>query len=165
MKKLKHFHVIRFVKSYQRGNKFGVLLTPAATTDLQRLLLRYKKNDKNASGQSDRLGLREIIFTAFGCLSQGLAHIHARKIRHKDIKPSNILYERPYPNKPARFLWADFGIAYDFTNQASSKTTSESHYSVRYAAPEVMKSSDPMNTESANSERAGHQRQRSHGNS
>ena len=144
LKKLRHRHVVQFVKSYQRGNRFGLLLKPAATTDLERLLVRYHRNGydyERASGDQrrDRIFLFPIILTAFGCLSRGLAHIHASKIRHKDIKPANILFEKALtPEHPARFLWADFGLAYDFGQAGNSRTRSKSRYSPRYAAPEIL---------------------------
>ena len=144
LKKLSHRHIVQFVKSYQRGNKYGILLKPAATTDLHKLLGRYYRNgfdyDKDSTDRRrDRITLKPIILTAFGCLSRGLAHIHRRNIRHKDIKPSNILYQMAFKRDPARFLWADFGLAYDFGHHPNySKTTSKSRYSPRYAAPEIM---------------------------
>ena len=144
LKKLDHRHIVQFVKSYQRGNKYGILLKPAATTDLQKLLGRYSRNGFDYARDStdrrrDRNALKDIILTAFGCLSRGLAHIHRRTIRHKDIKPSNILYQKAFERDPARFLWADFGLAHDFCHHPNySKTTSKSQYSPRYAAPEIM---------------------------
>ena len=137
-----HRHVVQFVKSYQRGNKYGMLLKPAATTDLYKLLRRYERNGfdyGSTDRRRDRITLKPIILTAFGCLSRGLAHVHGCNIRHKDIKPSNILYQKAFPNEPPRFLWADFGLAYDFNKDPRySKTRSMSRYSPRYAAPEIM---------------------------
>lgn len=145
LKKLEHRHIVQFVKSYQRGDRYGILLKPAATTDLKKLLDRYRRNgfgyDKNAGDrQRDRTVLKPVLLTAFGCLSQGLAHIHGCNIRHKDIKPANILYEKASDLNPARFLWADFGLAHDFGNTGNSKTVSRNRqqYSPRYAAPEIM---------------------------
>lgn len=145
LKKLGHRHIVQFVKSYQRGDRYGILLKPAATTDLKKLLDRYRRNgfdyDKNAGDRRrDRTVLKSVLLTAFGCLSQGLAHIHGCKIRHKDIKPANILYEKALSPNPARFLWADFGLAHDFGNTGNSKTVSRNRqrYSPRYAAPEIM---------------------------
>lgn len=145
LKKLGHNHIVQFAKSYQRGDQYGILLTPAATTDLQKLLDRYRRNkpnyDTNADiRQRDRKVYGPVLLTAFGCLSRGLAHIHACNIRHKDIKPANILYVRALEQNPARFLWADFGLAHDFGNSGNSKTVSRNRhrYSPRYAAPEIM---------------------------
>lgn len=145
LKKLGHRHIVQFVKSYQRGDRYGILLKPAATTDLKRLLDRYRRNgldyDRDARDRRrDRVVFKPILFTAFGCLSRGLAHIHNCNIRHKDIKPANILYEKAMDRSPARFLWADFGLAHDFSNSGNSKTVSRNRhrYSPRYAAPEIM---------------------------
>ena len=139
LEKLSHRHIVQFVKSYQRGNKYGILLKPAATTDLQQLLRRYSRNkfdyDRDMAYQRDRIKLKPIILTAFGCLSRGLAHIHGN-ICHKDIKPSNVLYQRAFALDPPRFLWADFGLTYNFNDY--SKTRSKSRCSPRYAAPEIM---------------------------
>lgn len=145
LKKLGHRHIVQFVKSYQRGNRYGILLKPAATTDLKKLLDRYRRNGLDYDGDSrdrrrDRVVFKPVLLTVFGCLSRVLAHIHGCNVRHKDIKPANILSQKaPGPN-PARFLWADFGLAHDFGDSGNSKTTSKSRYrySPRYAAPEIM---------------------------
>ena len=145
LKKLGHRHIVQFVKSYQRGNRYGILLKPAATTDLKKLLDRYLRNkpdiDRDARDRRrDRMVLKPLLLTAFGCLSRGLAHIHNCNIRHKDIKPANILYEKKIGTNPAKFLWADFGLAHDFGDTGNSRTVSRSRhrYSPRYAAPEIM---------------------------
>ena len=145
LQKLGHRHIVQFVKSYQRGNRYGILLKPAATTDLKKLLDRYRRNGRDYDRDSrdrrrDRVVLKPVLLTVFGCLSRGLAHIHGCNIRHKDIKPANILYEKAQGSNPARFLWADFGLAHDFGKSGDSKTTSRfrHRYSPRYAAPEIM---------------------------
>ncbi|KAK4695445.1 hypothetical protein P7C71_g2311, partial [Lecanoromycetidae sp. Uapishka_2] len=57
----------------------------------------------------------------------------------RDIKPANILYEKALSHKHVeRFLWADFGLAYDFGKAGNSRTRSKSRYSPRYAAPEIL---------------------------
>lgn len=139
LKNLKHRHVVEVVKTYQRGKAYGILLQPAATSDLQKLLGRNTK-DKfySEKGCKDSVWLRPLFLTAFGCLSHGLAYIHGRDIRHKDVKPANILYEKANNKKAARFLWADFGLAYDFSETGNSKTKSTKIYSPRYAAPEII---------------------------
>ena len=145
LKGLRHNHVVRLVKSYERADSFGLLLAPAATTDLNSLLNRYRFR----ASRPDQKRLRPIFLTAFGCLSQGLAYIHAKNIRHKDIKPSNILYEKAEGgNGEGRFLWADFGLAYDFSATGNSRTHSTKIYSRRYAAPEILVASmNPARTE------------------
>ena len=141
LRTLRHRHVVQLVKSYQRGKAYGILLKPAATSDLQRLLERFYKDQYNGmEGCNDSVWLRPLFLTAFGCLSRGLAYIHGQEIRHKDVKPANILYERAWKNNnyAARFLWADFGLAYDFSETGDSRTRSTKIYSVRYAPPEIL---------------------------
>ena len=133
LKSINHKHIVQFVKSYQRGELYGILLKPAATTDLSRLLKRYAGHLTE-----NNVILRPALLTAFGCLSQGLAHIHGAKIRHKDIKPSNILYVAGTGGVSANFLWADFGLAYDFSTSSESRTNDSRIYSRRYAAPELV---------------------------
>ena len=144
LKRLSHRHIVQFVKSYQRGNKYGILLRPAATTDLHKLLRRYCRNRPNNDKDTthprrDRFILKPIILTAFGCLSRGLSYIHGRHIRHMDIKPSNILYQAAFPSEPARFLWADFGLFSDFRHlQDDINPRGISSRPPRYAVPEYM---------------------------
>ena len=133
LKRIQHRHAVRFVKSYERGPKFGLLLTPVADTDLEQLLAYFQKRRPE-----DNRKLRSNIFLAFGCLSHGLAHIHSQKIRHKDIKPNNILYHQGVePRCTAKFIWADFGLAHDFEKSSHSRTYNPSKYSPKYAAPEI----------------------------
>ena len=148
LKKLDHNHIIRLAKWWRRGENCGILLQPVATTDLQRLLRRYKHNGYSTERHSqdrrkDRNFLRPFILNAFGCLSRGLLHIHRHNIRHKDIKLSNILFDQK-PGQAAKFLWADFGLAYDFSGKDHSREPGSSKYTPRYAAPEVVESAEAL---------------------
>ncbi|KAL8838707.1 MAG: hypothetical protein Q9176_004947 [Flavoplaca citrina] len=141
LKNLRHNHVVQLVKTYQRGRVYAMILKPAATTDLERLIQRYREDRFDANMDcKTKEWLGPILLYAFGCLSKGLAYIHSNKIRHKDIKPANILYERAYDNHGPRLLWADFGLAYDFSATGNSKTRTTRVYSQRYAAPEILAS-------------------------
>ena len=145
LKALRHIHVVQLVKSFERGGAYGLILIPAATCDLEGLLARYQRDKYyTQTNCGDREWIRPILLTAFGCLSKGLAYIHGCDIRHRDVKPGNILYEREIPNvnKGPRFLWADFGSAYDFSASKDSRTRSSKLYSPRYAAPEAVALND-----------------------
>ncbi|KAG8525726.1 uncharacterized protein KY384_000486 [Bacidia gigantensis] len=140
LKHLHHRHIIELVKTYQRGSALGLIIKPAATTDLMGLLKRYKRDKFDAQyACRDSIWLRPVMLTAFGCLSRGLDYLHCSLVRHKDIKPSNILYEKAMASNghAARFLLADFGIAHDFSEHEDSKTPGENLYSPRYAPPEL----------------------------
>ncbi|KAF8853849.1 kinase-like protein [Acephala macrosclerotiorum] len=122
-----HEHIVQYAKSYERGGTHGLLLTPEATGDLSELLSKSSQD-------------LDFLLKAFGCLSLALLWIHERRVRHKDIKPNNILYiKNKDPSQEDRFLWADFGNALEFG--AESKTTTPFFHRVRdpdYAAPEVL---------------------------
>jgi len=126
-------HIIRYIKTYQRGDEFGALFTPAATTNLMSLLSRY------CNQAADRQQLRPILLRAFGCLSYSLAYIHNDKeTRHRDIKPHNILYHRT-PQREDEFLWADFGLAKNFSRSGVSATENSFVGTEEYAAPETLR--------------------------
>jgi serine/threonine protein kinase len=132
LRTLNHYHIVRFVKSYERGTQYGMLLKPVANGDLWKLFGRF---------QAQRLKwIRDMLMKMFGCLTHALADIH-KSMRHKDIKPQNILWLRKSADEEAQFMWADFGLAYDFRSTGDSATETPLRFSPRYAAPEFVKPS------------------------
>ncbi|KAF1963187.1 hypothetical protein CC80DRAFT_542334 [Byssothecium circinans] len=130
MKRLKHRHIVEFVGSYTDTRYVGLIMLPVAEMDLGAYLTRCTV--------SSHPELR----TFFGCLATALEFLHGQKLRHKDIKPGNILVGR------GNVLLADFGLSLDFTDASSSTTTSIVHWMTpRYCAPEVAQH-DPRNTKS-----------------
>jgi serine/threonine protein kinase len=81
-----------------------------------------------ASSSSDKLSL---LRSFFGCLAHGLRYLHDVKIRHRDIKPQNILVQAD------RVLLTDFGISLDWEHLSRATTTADSGKTWPYAAPEV----------------------------
>lgn len=67
----------------------------------------------------------------FGCLAGALNFLHEAKIRHRDIKPQNILV------KGAHVYLTDFGVSLDWENLSRSTTTEDSAKTPLYCAPEV----------------------------
>ncbi|KAI1132898.1 kinase-like domain-containing protein [Nemania abortiva] len=116
-------HVVQLVAIYERGEVYGIILEPYAEGTLADLL------DQNAPGINTTLSAG-----SFGCLSLGLSLIHEKRIRHKDVKPENVLYDAS-----GRFLWADFGLAYGFGQDAQSQTNNPpGAFSDAYAASEIL---------------------------
>jgi len=129
-KRLRHRHIIDYVGSYTHPRHIGLVISPIADMDLAKYLLQ--------AGASKHKELR----TFFSCLARGLEFLHDQRIRHKDIKPSNILVHR------GTVLYTDFGLALDFAGGGSSTTVGEVMATTRqYCSPEVA-DSEPRNTAS-----------------
>ena len=130
LKRVKHRHVVEFVGSYTDIKYMGLLMSPVADMDLSTYLER-----------ADSATRRELR-TFFGCLARALEFLHEQHIRHKDIKPSNILVHR------GNVLYTDFGLAFDFTDRDGSTTVSMVNgMTPKYCAPEVA-DHEPRNTSS-----------------
>lgn len=130
MKKLKHRHIVEFVGSYTDPKYLSVIMYPVAEQNLYEYL--------KTAGSADHGEMR----TFFGCLTTGLQFLHDCQIRHKDIKPGNILVDK------GQIYLTDFGLSLDFED-ATGSTTVGSVYGMtpRYCSPEVALW-EPRNTSS-----------------
>ena len=105
-------------------------MSPIADTDLATYL-----TNANTSKYGE-------LRTFFGCLATALEFLHEQKIRHKDIKPGNVLVHG------GNVLLTDFGLSLDFTDANGSTTMSMVNgMTLRYCAPEVVLQG-PRNTSS-----------------
>ncbi|ORX97441.1 kinase-like domain-containing protein [Clohesyomyces aquaticus] len=121
LKRVQHFHCVEMVQSYTDQKYFAILMSPVGDCNLfDYYELALQSPDKSTLLQG-----------FFGCLANALQYIHRIKIRHRDIKPHNILV------KGDRVLLTDFGIALDWENLSRSTTTADSGKTWAYAAPEV----------------------------
>jgi serine/threonine protein kinase len=111
------------VQSYTDPKFFALLMVPVGECNL------YEYYEL-AAKSPDKLTL---LRSFFGCLATALEYIHSIKIRHRDIKPQNVLV------KGHRVLLTDFGIALDWENLSRSTTTADSGKTLIYAAPEVIR--------------------------
>jgi calcium-dependent protein kinase len=68
---------------------------------------------------------------------RGVDYIHARRILHRDIKPTNLLLLVAPERELPRLLLADFGIAELFLESAASCASSSVRGTLGYLAPEV----------------------------
>ena len=152
LKKLKHRHIVRLVGTYTQQPYLGLLIWPVARCDLAVILEFMEMGGlyDQISAQEPRflekltyhnLNIEELrgivgdqderIWSTFGCLTRAIAYLHENKIRHKDIKPSNILLSRDG-------IWlTDFGAAKDYTADLTSTSESRERGTLRYCAPEV----------------------------
>ncbi|KAF2814171.1 kinase-like protein [Mytilinidion resinicola] len=121
LKTLRHQHTVQLIGTYTDSTSFCFIMSPVADMNLSAYL-----SDTVLSSLAKKATLR----TFFGCLSCAVRYLHDNRIRHKDIKPQNILV------KGKKLLLADFGISQDY-NGTQSTTSGPAPFSPRYCAPEV----------------------------
>jgi serine/threonine protein kinase len=118
LKRLSHHHIVDLIGSFMDSRYMGLIMSPVADMDLGAYLTRATNHPE--------------LRTFFGCLATALEYLHERKVRHKDIKPSNILVHR------GNILLTDFGLSFDFSDADGSTTMSiVKDITLRYCAPEV----------------------------
>jgi serine/threonine protein kinase len=128
-------HLVKYVKTYERGEELGVLLSPVASQNLNDLLLTCSR--KPVERQQNRPGLIQ----AFGCLAYGMCYLHnVKRFRHRDVKPHNILYLQKN-DEEGEFMWSDFGLAYKFGQGVSGTIDQGFRATPQYEAPEIGKPS------------------------
>ncbi|KAF2471545.1 kinase-like protein [Lindgomyces ingoldianus] len=152
LKDTKHRHIVRLVGTFTQRPYLGLLIWPVARCDLsvvfevmdmrrsynqdfdqdRRLSEKLADHCLNANEFRDIVGQKEErMWSIFGCLTATMAYLHRNNIRHKDIKPSNILLS------PDGLWLTDFGAAKNFTSDLTSTSESRERGTLRYCAPEV----------------------------
>jgi hypothetical protein len=138
LKKVSHRHIIRLAGSYTHRQFLGVLLYPVAICDLATFLedceaILIDSPEDHAREEREermsRLGVRQgtsegedifdtdtILISQMGCIISAVEYLHSQSIRHKDLKPSNILLSLE------RLYLTDFGSATDFSDRTMSTT-------------------------------------------
>lgn len=150
LKKLSHNHIVKLVGTYTHRQFLGLLLWPVAVCDMatffedfETVLGENRTIDDEQSARLTALGLPcesqaslhshggEFLYPKIGCLASAIAYLHEQKVRHKDLKPSNVLLSR-------NNLWVtDFGTSTDFSLLSISATENGERGTPKYFAPEV----------------------------
>lgn len=122
---LNHPHVIRVILTYEETRRFSIIMHPLADCDLETYLANKTCDNENR---------RRLIWKWMVCLVNTLAYIHSKDIRHKDIKPRNVLV------KGEKVYFTDFGSGHMFNDGGNSTTDGIAYGHTRaYCAPEVIK--------------------------
>ena len=126
LKLLSHHHLVKLVGSYTDEDWVGLIMRPVADTDLESYL---RSNPNNMEAR------KSCLRKFFGCLAAAVNYLHERKVRHKDIKPKNVLV------KAGEVLLTDFGTSHNWSDNANSTTEGTVRaLTRRYCAPEVAES-------------------------
>ena len=118
-------HLVNLCGSYTDEKCIGILMEPVADCDLMQFLEAL--NPLSPSYQDDLVFLR----TCYGCLAKAVEYLHYNRVRHRDLKPQNILIHQ------RQVYLADFGDALDWSKQGHSTTQDQAiRYTEFYRAPE-----------------------------
>jgi serine/threonine protein kinase len=134
----KHWHIISVHATYATKRYFSILLQPVASDgDLEVFLAEYRDiaREQEAKGSTSTrvTAMTGVLMQAFGYLAAGLAFMHEKRIRHKDIKPRNILVHKDL------VIYTNFGYSFDSNGFTRSTTEGRPDFLTRrYSAPEVL---------------------------
>ncbi|KAH7399910.1 kinase-like domain-containing protein [Cadophora sp. MPI-SDFR-AT-0126] len=126
LNQIRHRHCVKIVGSYTTSRDLAIVMSPLADTDLQGYLAH--------AGDSFESNILFPVRHWFGCLATAVHYLHLNHIRHRDIKPGNILVHN------RQVLLVDFGLAWDWKDFTSSTTSTNCGFTRPYAAPEVIMS-------------------------
>src|SRR5690242_17516850 len=116
LKKLSHAHIVQLVGTYTHQLYLGILLYPVAVCDLCTFFEDVEAHWTTGADEEQKSRLTTFnylplpgsssraspAYRQIGCLVSAIEYLHNQEIRHKDLKPSNILLS---PNR----LWlSDF---------------------------------------------------------
>ncbi|UNI18686.1 hypothetical protein JDV02_004940 [Purpureocillium takamizusanense] len=123
LKRLTHRHCVSLVATYSDPKYFALLMEPVGDHNLAEYYAR-------CANEPDK---RTLMRSFFGCLASAVQYLHDSKVRHRDIKPQNIIV------RSDQVYLADFGIAHSWENLTRATTTADSGKTMIYAAPEVVR--------------------------
>jgi len=137
LNKLRHWHIVEVKLIYEELKRsqwerrtFGIIMEPVADCTLKEYLEMREHGVDRVDWEQPKFDRIKIWF---GCFASGLAYIHSQRIRHKDIKPANILL------KNGRIMYSDFGVARVLADdELDTKTEGHPRYdTMMYRAPEA----------------------------
>jgi serine/threonine protein kinase len=130
MQRLHHDHIATVSFFIKEPQAYSIMMRPVADCDLLCYL-------ELCIERGYPISMTKKIYPWFGCILHALAYAHQLDIKHRDVKPGNILIKGSDP------YLADFGVAKDFSQQDMSASA---EYFVKgtpaYRAPEA-KSEEP----------------------
>jgi serine/threonine protein kinase len=130
-----HPHIIRVHQFVVEGKSAVIFLEPVANSGTLADYLDHLQSLPRL--HEERRAGSVCLKRAFGCLASALEWMHMANfrdkpiIRHKDIKPSNILIH------DGRAIFTDFGVSKSYTEDHTTTEGRPDFLSKRYCAPEA----------------------------
>lgn len=121
--RLRHVHLISTVGAYIQGRAFVIVQYPVFDRGTLADLLREESKDAKQPVLERKW---------FGCLASALQYLHENRVRHQDIKPSNIGI------MGQAIVLSDLAIAKGYSDASSDTDDEPVAYTYRYAPPEVI---------------------------
>lgn len=134
LNRLKHEHVVTVLDIYQHKNRLNIIMIEVADSDLAEFMLDIDTLPSENQLDQGKDALRTKMLAWPGCLIQAIDYLHEMRVKHKDIKPANILIMR------GKVLLADFGISKDLIDQETTAFLNSNRDigTPMYCAPEVL---------------------------
>ncbi|CAI6332918.1 unnamed protein product [Periconia digitata] len=131
-------HFVRVVTTFVEKRQLSLVIEPVADEGDLNAFLNAIRDEQEDNDTRDVEPVKfKILQKAFGCLASGLAFMHCFRVRHKDIKPQNILVHR------GQVLYTDFGYSHDSNDIGRSTTAGRPDFwTERFSAPEVLAHDD-----------------------
>jgi serine/threonine protein kinase len=139
---LSHLHIIAFLGSFVYTNQFCIVMFPAAKYNLEKYMNRIVDLllQKDPGALESAVGMLHKLRGFFSCLCGAVEYLHNLewKIKHRDIKPQNILVDQY-----GTVILTDFGISKRYTPTEDVVTSGKDKaFTVMYAAPEALRGSN-----------------------
>lgn len=138
LSKRRHHHIIAFIGSYEKGQWMGIAMFPVAKYSLKHLLEDISKKNREKKVDFSEHHHVWAMLRYFLCLSSAVAWLHSIPVKHKDIKPANILIDCAQS-----IILADFGLSRVYeSKEAADISGGQTEYTLTYAPPEAIDSTD-----------------------
>ncbi|KAB2107510.1 hypothetical protein AG0111_0g3733 [Alternaria gaisen] len=132
VKKMHHMHIIEVVGSFENPKHIGFFMLPWAEETLASFVYNIPTAGNNVKLEDGRdYRTVQYLVSTMGCLAHALKYVHEKGMKHKDIKPQNIMIDN------GRVLLADFGLS-KAVEKGNTTTYGPTGFSKRYAPKEVL---------------------------